>query len=198
MDPVSARRLLVFDAMLGLFPPGRLIDLGAGHGIFSVRASRKGWQVTAVDARTTRFPDDPSVTWRHQDVRETDLSGYDLILCLGLFYHLTLRDQLDLLARCSGTPLIIDTHLDVGKSDHVLSERQQVDGYEGRFYSEGAADTPLSSWGNELSFWPTPESFARMLAEHGYPVVLSGEPPVVVDRRFHLALPGPPVESVTY
>jgi hypothetical protein len=67
--------------------------------------------VVGVDARSTRFPEDPRVTWVEQDIRQHDLSGYEVILCLGLFYHLGLLDQLELLKRCAGTPLIIDTHV---------------------------------------------------------------------------------------
>lgn len=192
----NARRMMVFDAVLGMFPPGRLVDLGAGHGLFSKRAADAGWQVTAVDARTERFPADDRITWKQSDVRDTDLSGYDLILCLGLYYHLTLDDQIDLVRRASGTPLVIDTHLDVGvtSAKHNLSDRRVVDGYEGRLYTE-VPDTTMSSWKNDLSFWPTPASFYRLLAEHGYHVVLPAEPPQLVDRRFYVALPTPSPES---
>ena len=108
---MNETRLRIFDTMLGWFTPGRLVDLGAGHGAFSIRAADAGWDVTAVDARTTRFPDDARIRWVHQDVRETSLEGYDLIVNLGLFYHLTLDDQLTLLDRAAGTPMILDTHV---------------------------------------------------------------------------------------
>ena len=105
--------------MLGWFTPGRLVDLGAGHGAFSIRAADAGWDVTAVDARTTRFPDDARIQWIHQDVRETSLQGYDLIVNLGLFYHLTLDDQLSLLDRAAGTPMILDTHVATERAEPV-------------------------------------------------------------------------------
>ncbi len=192
LDPtISDRRFQAFDTVLGLFPTGRLIDLGAGHGIFSIRAADAGWDVTALDARTERFPTDDRITWVHQDMREHDLGSYDLIVCLGLFYHLTLADQRDLLTRAAGTPILIDTHVDVGITypDDRLGERVEEDGYSGRLYGEHL-ESPLASWVNESSFWPDLDSFYRMLADHGYPVALALEPWYQPERTFFLALPG--------
>lgn len=192
LDPtISGRRFQAFDTVLGLFPTGTLIDLGAGHGIFSIRAADAGWDVTALDARTERFPTDERITWVHQDMREHDLGGYDLIVCLGLFYHLTLADQRDLLTRAAGTPILIDTHVDVGINypDDRLGEQVEEDGYRGRLYGEHL-ESPLASWVNESSFWPDLDSFYRLLADHGYPVALALEPWYQPERTFFLALPG--------
>jgi hypothetical protein len=183
------RRTDIYERILEQFRPGRLVDLGAGHGSFSVLAADKGWEVTAVDARTERFQDDPRVTWVHSDVREVDLSGYDLIVCLGLFYHLTLADQLDLLKRCAGTPILIDTHLAVGVSTFPLSEEVHSDGYTGRLLDE-VLSSQLASWVNEKSFWPDRASFWRMLEENGYGIVMTVEPWYLPDRTFFLCLPG--------
>ncbi|SDR72202.1 Methyltransferase domain-containing protein [Friedmanniella luteola] len=186
---ILVRRYQLFDSMLGLLPRGRLVDLGTGHGAFALRAAQQGWQVTGVDARADRIPDDPTVTWQITDIREVDLAPYDVIACLGLFYHLELEDQLALLRRCAGTPLILDTHVDNGGGKHPLSERQTFGPYTGSYYREPGRLT--SSWINERSFWPTPETLHQMLADHGYPVVLEAHPYVVPDRTFYLALPEP-------
>lgn len=185
-EDLSRRRHEVFGQLLGLFQPGRCVDLGTGHGSFARQAATLGWQVTAVDARTERFPSDPQVVWVRADIRETDLSPYDVVLCLGLFYHLTLDDQLDLLQRASGRPMILDTHLDHGNHSHALSEQVSTRGFEGRYYREPGQLT--SSWGNEMSFWPSLESFNRMLSEQGY-TVMALEPWLMDDRTFFLALP---------
>jgi SAM-dependent methyltransferase len=185
---VKRARRHAFTQLLGLFPTGRLVDLGAGHGRFSLLAADMGWDVTAVDARTKRFPDDPRPRWVRADVRDVDLAPFDVIACLGLFYHLALEDQLDLLARASHTPTIIDTHLDHGVHEHDLSEqRQPREGYTGRFYAEPRALT--SAVGNRESFWPTLETFHRMLHEAGFTTVLTLEPWITGDRTFFLALP---------
>jgi hypothetical protein len=155
--------------------------------MFSIAAAKNGWEVTAVDARTERNTAAPGVTWVEADVRDIDLDGYDLIACLGLFYHLTVQDQLHLLAKSKGTRLIVDTHLANGNSSHPLSEEVEEQGYKGRIYGEGTG--LRSSWGNPQSFWPTPESFHQMMKEAGYELVLAVEPWYEPDRTFFLALP---------
>jgi len=198
-DAIGQRRIALFDQLLALVPAGRLVDLGAGHGKFSARAQAAGWDVVAVDARSDRFPDHSGIQFVHTDVRGFDLSGFDLIVCLGLFYHLTFSDQIDLLDRATGTPLMLDTHLATGvyENPDVISEPRQLDGYEGVEYVEGDRNDLLASWGNEQSFWHTPGSLLKVLSEHGYPVVLSADPWVAPDRRFFLALPDGWVPSTT-
>ena len=190
---VNETRLRVFDTMLGWFAPGRLVDLGAGHGAFSIRAADAGWDVTAVDARTTRFPDDARVKWIHQDVREVSLGGYDLIVNLGLFYHLTLDDQLDLLDRAAGTPMILDTHVATDEpSSFGLSEPVRQRGYDGRLYSEPATiNSPgarRSAWGNSSSFWARPSALQQMLDERGWDVYTL-TPYYLSTRTFFLCYP---------
>lgn len=186
---IRRRRDEAFGQVMGLLAPGSVVDLGAGHGRYSRLAADLGWQVTAVDVRSDRWPDDDRVRWVKSDVRDVELSGYDVVLCLGLFYHLTVDDQIDLVARAAGRPLVIDTHLDHGTHQHELSERVTTpDGYEGRFYREPRALT--SAWRNTESFWPTLDSFHRMLWGGGYTSVLTLEPWILGDRTFFLALPG--------
>lgn len=74
-----------------MFAPGRVVDLGTGHGGYPTLAADLGWKVTVVDARTERWPDPlpPEVDWVQADMREVDLGQFDLILCLSIFYHLT-------------------------------------------------------------------------------------------------------------
>ncbi len=191
LDPAnSQRRFEAFDTILDVLPTGRLVDLGAGHGLFAKRAADSGWDVTAVDARTERFPDDERIRWVHQDIREHDLGQYDVVVCLGLFYHLTLADQRDLLSRSAGRPLVLDTHVDVGieYGDDRLGSSVEEDGYRGRLYGEHL-ESPLASWVNETSFWPDLDSFYRLLQDNGYAVTLALEPWYAPDRTFFLALP---------
>lgn len=182
----SSQRARIFRRLLGLFDAGKLVDLGTGHGNFARMAADLGWDVTAVDARADRWPEDDRVTWIRSDLRDHDLAPYDLIASLGVFYHLTCQDQIDFLTRAAGTPLIIDTHLDHGTHEHRLSPRVTILGYEGRSYREG--DQATSSWGNEESFWPTLDSFLGMLADAGYQTILAVEPWLFGDRTFFLAL----------
>jgi predicted RNA methylase len=189
VDSEGAKRIRLYRTMLERFTPGRLVDLGAGHGLFSTIAADAGWKVTAVDARTERFPDDSRVTWVHEDVRTVDLTGYDLVVCLGLFYHLTVDDQLSLLDRAAGTPMILDTHVGVAATSFPLSDEIERRGYRGRMYQERDLSADTASWENTESFWPTPKALRRMLTERGY-VVLTANPWYRRDRTFFLCLPG--------
>lgn len=191
------RRHEIFRQLLGLFPTGSIVDLGTGHGKFAISAADHGWKVTGVDARRSRWPDDARITWVEEDVRKHDLAPYDVIACLGLFYHLNLKDQLHLLKAASGKPLIIDTSLDHGEPKSPLSDRVTVKGgYEGRYYVESSR-APTASVRNKKSFWPTLDSFHRMLRVCGYPTVLTVEPWVVSYRTFFLALPPAPAPEAT-
>jgi hypothetical protein len=196
-----------FVTALSRFPVGHLVDLGAGHGIFSRIAADLGWQVTAVDARDLRFPNDTRVRWVTSDVRDFD--GYEgpegsdggtggtggtVVACLGLWYHLTLADQLALVRRIAPRPLILDTHVArADPADHVvhrtkLSQLVQDGVHEGRLYSEsGNASQATASWGNTSSFWPTPQTLQHQLADAGYDLVRRLLPPVAPDREYLVA-----------
>jgi hypothetical protein len=197
-------RLQLFARLLSVLPPGRLVDLGAGHGHFSVVAKELGWKATAVDARTVRFPDIDGIEWVHSDVRDfpVDPGSYDLVAILGLLYHLDLASQVELMSKVAHTPTIVDTHVateaDLVASPHRASLGPWVDtgGYRGRYYSEvkGGTDqeraaTATASWGNAESFWPDEPGQLRMFREAGFASVLRMSPPYLYGRTFYLCLP---------
>ncbi len=194
-DPAGALRLAHFADLLARFPAGHLLDLGAGHGAFSRVAADLGWRVTAVDARSERFPADARVTWVVRDVREyDDLDDVDVVACLGLFYHLTLPDQLALLRRLAPRPVLLDTHVAMPhRADHAahggrVGEPVDVDGYSGRYYRETGRHTrPTAAWGNDVSFWPTTASLERQVYAAGYDVLEQVRPSVAPDRSFFVA-----------
>lgn len=200
-DPqaTGALRMAAFLQILQRSAPGRLLDLGTGHGIFARLAADQGWDVTAVDARADRFPDDPRVTWVHEDVRRVSCQGFDVIACLGLWYHLTLADQIALAGAAGGVPLILDTHFAHlrrrGHARHrkALTRLVTRDGYQGRLYSEqGLQARFTASFGNETSFWPTEVALRELLFSSGYDFVESVDPVIDVDRRFFFATSVPP------
>lgn len=149
---------------------GRLLDLGSGHGNWAERAHKRGWEVTAVDARTERWSGKPGIKWIQSDVREFQIlpNEYDLIFCLGLLYHLELPDQMALLTKCNHTETIVETF--------VGEPRESVGKYKGHLHQEFPEDMPeeerakhlLSAWKNTYSFWPTEESLAAMLLDCGF------------------------------
>jgi hypothetical protein len=182
-------RETILRELLAVFPPGKLLDLACGNGMYSLAAHDMGWEVTAVDARTVRMPMTPGIDWVQQDIRETDVGGYDVILLMGLLYHLELDDQLDLLRRCSGAVTILDTH-------HSTSPTHLEGGYAGNTFREippdhptTLAETPTAAWGNETSFWATQPDLVRMLHDCGFGMVLALVPPTLRNRTFYVCLP---------
>lgn len=179
-----SKREQIFGRHLATLRPGRLLDVASGHGKFAMLAHRLGWDVTAMDVRDVRFPNYSGVHWVTGDIRDFDVSGYDVISNLGLLYHLELDAVIDLLSRCAPTPMILDTHTAISRVDR--SDR----GYEGRLWQEvedesQLAATSTAAWGNLISYWPTEDALLRMLRDVGYHDVYKLAPWYEQDRTFY-------------
>jgi len=201
-DPL-VNKFNIFRTLVAMLKPGKMLDLGSGKGNFSLSAAQLGWTVTAVDARTTRWPDadkeqDPaaadlirSIRWVQADVREFPIEEgeYDLVCILGLLHHLEVSDQVSLLKRCSTMPTLLDTRISMGLVD--------IEGpYEGMLVRERGQTReerdalPQASWGNPLSFQHTEESLLRLVLDCGYMKMMQMRPPHRDDYTFYLCLPG--------
>lgn len=178
-EDLGTLRMRIFAHLLTTyFPePRRVADLGAGPCIFSRIAQRLGHSVTAFDARTERKPDAEvlgSIEFVQCDIRDVDLEPFDLVVILGLFYHLTIDDQLKLLSRCAAVgPVVMDTQIHLPGRRRPVGEREEwedtivnQDTYEGVLYPEN--DTPQASFGNPVSFWHTPASLERLVEAAGF------------------------------
>jgi len=177
---------------------GRLVDLGAGPCLFAKFARDHGYDVTAVDARIDRKPPDDqlgSIRFIQADVREFDLSGFDIIVCLGLFYHFDVDDQLALLRKCAQTrmPVIFETqvHIEGLVPDDLTADwaRNVVrrGNYEGIVFPEGT--NAMASVVNTESFWPTEASLLEMFQDSGFRDVAKVDPVFSSKyggRRFYL------------
>ena len=152
----------------------RVADLGAGPCIFAKIARDAGHDVTAVDARTVRKPPDEelgSIKFVHGDVRDFDVSGFDIVLFLGLLYHFDIEDQEEMLRRCNSATVILDCEVHVPELVQGTPKEWQTTvvregAYEGVRYPED--DNPMASVGNETSFWHTEESMTRLFKNAGY------------------------------
>jgi len=182
-EGIGAHRLRTFVDILDTLKPEAktLVDLGAGHCKFSALAVRRGYDVTAVDGRAIRLPlDMGSIRFIETDVRTYDPAGFGVIANLGLFYHLELEAQKDLLGRCAyGAPVILETQVHVPEilEPHECRPWHAIvhqDGYEGVLYPEN--DNPMASIGNPTSFWHTEASILRLFADCGFREVQLVEP----------------------
>ena len=189
------------EAILSPLTPGKLLDVGAGKGNVSLTAAGLGWQVTAVNADRQRWPErdvaaDPdliarldSITFVQLDVRqlEVDRSSYDLISISGL-HDLEVPDQVALVRKCTGTPLLIDAHVSSAPIDAVGCYRGMLSQDPSRAGEErdGGAATSLR---DGAAFLHTEESLVRLLRDCGYPVVFQARPPYRQNYTFYFALP---------
>jgi SAM-dependent methyltransferase len=203
---------LVSDWWNGDFDDLRVLDLACYEGAFSVALARRGAHVDAIEAREehvqkARFAQEAldlteRLTIHQADVRnihEVVEGGFDLVLCLGILYHLDADDAIDLamaLAR-SAPCALIETQVALRGPRRVESSGKE---YRGRTYEEDTRQ-PGASVGNNTSFWPTKASLLNLLADAGFTSVvecLSPPIPVLQAYRDHillLATRGQPVEG---
>lgn len=161
------------------------VDLGCGHCKFTDIASVYFDRVFAVDARTERVPETlpKNVSFVKHNAVDHNLELYDVVICLGLLYHLTASEQITILKKALGKELIIDTHMaTIGHT--VISE-----GYEGVFYKEGDSmeemmKNPKASTTTLKSFWFYEDEFYRMLREVGYTRIIKFTPEHFTGRTF--------------
>ncbi|EKD07735.1 class I SAM-dependent methyltransferase [Limnospira platensis] len=176
---------------------GKLVDLGAGPCIFAKIARDVGFNVTAVDGRDARVPSNDelgSIQFVKSDVREFDVSNFDIVLILGLLYHFDVEDQISLLKKCNQAhTVIIDTQFhDINLATPALSERSNNSvverlGYQGIEFFE--ANNPMASIGNSKSFWHTEKSLLKLFEDCAYHSVTLVDPVYVSKygaRRFYL------------
>lgn len=182
---IFVQSLLFVEGLLGR--KGNLIDLGAGHCEFSLMAQAIGWGVTALDVRKDRTPElKPDIRFIHADLlsKEWNPEDYDLILCLGVYYHLDQNMQHDLLARCRNKFMILDTHVANHKDEPnnyrpLLGDTYEKSGETGADYIEaiGLSDQKrkekdlLASYDNKTSWWQTKDSLIETLHNYGWPHV---------------------------
>ena len=184
----------------------RVLDLACLEGLYAVELARRGASVVAVEAREphvekVRFARDAHglgdrLEVVHGDVRDAGaerFGTFDVVLCLGILYHLEAPDALALL-RAIGT---MATRAAIVETQVALTGSATAEGLSGLVYEE-PADEPWASVGNTTSFWFTRPSLLNALADAGFTSVaevLSPPVPELAAYRDHvqlLALTGEP------
>lgn len=166
---IPGDRLSIVEEIIkgSIFWHSTLLDLGAGECKFSTISANYGMKVTAVDARTVRKPSKlhSSINFIHGNFLDMEFnSDYDLVFMFGVFYHLTVEEQLHLLSKFSGFHVVIDTHYVADDNPDLILES----GYLGIPYNEGPdfqkmMENPKASATNLRSFWLFESSLYKML-----------------------------------
>ncbi len=150
-------------------------DLGAGPCTFARIANEFGAEVFAVDSREERVPGDIEklgIHFVYEDAREFNLEAFDIVLIFGLLYHFEIEEQIELLRRCQGKEVLVDTQVCNPNlmvrfpPDGWQYPLVQLNGYEGIVYPE--KDNPMASVVNRTSFWHTEPSYLRLFTDCGF------------------------------
>jgi hypothetical protein len=209
---------LVADILAKPMSQVRTLDLACLEGGFSFELAMQGAQVVGLEGRKENVDKCEAVksqiglsncSFLQDDVRNLSKhthGRFDVVLCLGILYHLTASDGTELLKRmyevCQRA-IVIDTHVALFGEERVAIGPEL---FSGRSYCEFPSNTPperkqaalASSLDNDSSFWMTEESLCRCLKAVGFTsvmkVLVPSIPLNVNDRATLVAFKGTPVE----
>jgi len=206
----------------------RILDLACLEGMISVALARRGADVLGIEAREGNvaracFARDAlgleNLRFEKDDVRNLSVEkhgSWDIVLCLGILYHLPSPDVFDLAARVfevAGKAAIFDTQvaLPLAKRDLLGPPVERAHGgstYRGRDYTEfdprvELEDRLKSVWSTidaRPSFWPTRASLFNLLEGSGFSSVMEVRTPVwrgmPEDRVMLVAFKAPAVDRI--
>lgn len=180
----------------------RIVDLACGEGQYAIEFARHGAHVVAIEGREAnlekaRFAKRvlglESLELVLGDIRDLSREKYgafDVVLCLGILYHLDAPDVFNLVENiglaCSGFA-VFDTYISlVPKRRYLFQDKE----YWGRDIAEHRADQSIaerldklwSSLDNAKSVWLTNRTLLNLLTRYGFTSIYSCETPVELEK----------------
>lgn len=199
----------------------RVADLGSLEGLFAIELALRGAEVVGIEGRESnntraRFAADvlglKRCTFEKADVRDFSVDrfgSFDVVLCLGLLYHLDgdgVFDLIENIRQATRRALVLDTHISLrGGMKHSRAGKH----YEGHWYAEhrpaaSDAEVEAKEWAsldNLRSFWPTRGALFDALVDGGFTSLLECHVPqsdlAVPDRIQVVAYAGTPADCRT-
>jgi 2-polyprenyl-3-methyl-5-hydroxy-6-metoxy-1,4-benzoquinol methylase len=183
----------------------RILDLGCLEGLYAIEFARHGAEAVGIEGREAnlakaRFAKEilglKNLRLEIDDVRNLSPEKhgmFDVVLCLGLLYHLDAPDVFRFVEQmasvCTGIA-IIDTHIAV---DDVFTREYKGRTYAGSNFKEhdSTATTAAklgSLWAsldNDNSFWLTRPSLYNLLADSGFTSAYSCHNPAVPQQQYN-------------
>jgi hypothetical protein len=194
----------------------RALDLACLEGLYGIELARHGAQVVGIEGREAsiekaRFAKKvlalDNLTLTQDDVRNLSVEKYghfDVVLCLGILYHLDAPDVFHFVERMSDVctrVAIIDTHVGLVPNQTHTYKGREYHGWSFREHDDNASPEARlkalwASLDNEHSFWLTRPSLFNLLAASGFTSVYTCQYPVPlgqwVDRDTLVAIKGDP------
>jgi 2-polyprenyl-3-methyl-5-hydroxy-6-metoxy-1,4-benzoquinol methylase len=221
-DEVKLRRItqLVADTFAGQISGLRVLDLACLEGMYAIEFALRGAEVVAIEGReanlekarfAARVLGLGGIDFQLGDVRDLSRERhgvFDVVLCLGILYHLDAGDLIPFVERLHEVcrrALVIDTAIALGGHEELTHDGSA---YKGRTLVEHAPESTTeerlqalwSSLDNPSAWVPTRPSLARLLAATGFTSVLEcwvpAEPEKTPDRITLVALKGEPVSGL--
>ena len=179
---------IVSDIACKPFNELRILDLACLEGLFAIEFARYGADVVAIEGRETniekaRFVKNVlslgNLELVQDDVRNLNKEKYgsfDVVLCLGILYHLDVPDVFSFLERINEVcrkVTIIDTHVSQrAKKSYTYKGKE----YWGSSYTEPDLKSTSEKKGARLwasldnltSFWPTRPSLYNLISYVGF------------------------------
>jgi 2-polyprenyl-3-methyl-5-hydroxy-6-metoxy-1,4-benzoquinol methylase len=203
-DEVKLRRItqVVSDIAGRPLADLRVLDLGSLEGLYAVELARHGASVMAVEIREAniekmRFAKEALALDNFEivsdDVRNLNAEKYghfDIVLCLGLLYHLDTPDVFDFTKRVAEVcrrAAIFDTHVSLADE---ISQAYDGEEYRGTNFLEHRDDETeeerkqklWASAGNPKSFWLTKPSLNNLLSRVGFTSVYECHNPSEINK----------------
>jgi 2-polyprenyl-3-methyl-5-hydroxy-6-metoxy-1,4-benzoquinol methylase len=219
-DEIKLQRVVqcVLDHTGGTVDGLRVVDLGCGEGIYSVEFARRRASCLAVEGREPRAQKVQFVkqvlsldnlTVAQEDVRNLSVEKhgeFDVVLCLGILYHLGAPDVFSFVKRLGEVCrriCIVDTRVELRPKAKYVYDGETYQGSWGEEHWPGDSDAvKLSRMGasldNEHNFWLTRPSIYNLLRHVGFTSVyechIPAEPKKPGDRVTFVAIKGQPCE----
>jgi 2-polyprenyl-3-methyl-5-hydroxy-6-metoxy-1,4-benzoquinol methylase len=167
----------------------RILDLACAHGQYALEFARRGATTLGIEGRREWIDHAlaskaalqiTSAEFVQDDVRNLSVEKYgafDIVLCLGILYHLNAPDNFELLARvsecCTGVA-IITTQIATHQTPRAVQWRGAT--YWGAPYLEHEPDSSAeartkalgASLNEEFSFWLTRSSLLNAIRHVGF------------------------------
>src|SRR5262245_37798462 len=180
----------------------RVPALGCLEGQYAIEFARHGARVVAVDGREVnlakaRFVKDAlsltNLDLVKDDVRNLSKARYgefDVVLCLGLLYHLAAADMFPFVEKmyeACARMVVLDTHVNMKDRESYEYKNHRYWGASYREHEEGASneerlDQLWSSLDNTFSIWPTRPSLLNLLNHVGFSSVFECFNPAEVGK----------------
>lgn len=217
-DHFKLNRIKQLVADLGFLREGvRLMDIASLQSMFAIEFAIEGLEVTSIEGRKSnlekgRFAAQAlginNIRFYLDDVNNItpkQYGEYDVILCMGILYHIAKERYLDFLrnvAACCKHILIVDSFVSLHGGDYVEQDGVRYEGTTWREFDDTATDEEReksvhSALYSNLSFSMTKESLLRYLEALGFTSVsevhLPAQPNSPLDRITLVCRKGTPV-----